>query len=477
MGQEINTTTYDCKDIERFHHNLQTETALLERLIKEQKCSTAAPMAGFEIEAWLVDDNMRPAPLNSEFLDSVNEPMAFPELAKFNVELNSPPMPLTGNVFSHLLDTLNTTWEKSANHAESMNIHLLMIGTLPTLQQTDLCLDNMSDMNRYRALNQQILNSRGQPIHLDITGIEHLKFDHHDVMLESATTSLQIHTQIPLAIAHHYYNASIIASAAVVAISANAPYLFGKQLWQESRIPLFEQAIETGGYDGAAHGPLKRVSFGSDYARQSIIECFKENLEHFPILLPEFFDSEPDQLAHLRLHNGTIWRWNRPLVGFDKDGTPHIRIEHRTPAAGPSTIDSIANAAFYYGLAKNICDEIISGQIIPLPFSQAKDNFYQAARHGLDSSVVWFDGNKRRLFDLIKSELLPRALLGLKSLGISTNDTEKFLQVIEHRINCKQTGSQWQIRFMDTHQCSFSEMTRQYWRNQCAGIPVGEWKI
>ena len=223
MGQEINATTYDRKDIKRFHNKLQTETKLLERLIKEQKCSSAAPKAGFEIEAWLVDNDMRPVPCNSEFLDSINEPLAFPELAKFNVELNSPPMPLAGNVFSHLLETLNATWEKSANHAESMNIHLLMIGTLPTLQQADLCLDNMSDMNRYRALNEQILNSRGQPIHLDITGTEHLKFDHHDVMLESATTSLQIHTQIPLAIAHHYYNASIIASAAVVAISANAP--------------------------------------------------------------------------------------------------------------------------------------------------------------------------------------------------------------------------------------------------------------
>ncbi len=477
MGQEINATTYDRKDIKRFHNKLQTETKLLEGLIKEQKCSSAAPKAGFEIEAWLVDNDMRPVPCNSEFLDSINEPLAFPELAKFNIELNSPPMPLAGNVFSHLLDTLNATWEKSANHAASMNIHLLMIGTLPTLQQADLCLDNMSDMNRYRALNEQILNSRGQPIHLDITGTEHLKFDHHDVMLESATTSLQIHTQIPLAIAHHYYNASIIASAAVVAISANAPYLFGKNLWQESRIPLFEQAIETGGYDGVAHGPLKRVSFGSDYARHSMIECFKENLEHFPILLPEYFDSDPEQLAHLRLHNGTIWRWNRPLVGFDEDGTPHIRIEHRTPAAGPSTIDSIANAAFYYGLAKNICDEIISGQKIPLPFSQAKDNFYQAARHGLDSSTVWFDGNKRRLLDLIKSELLPRAILGLKSLGVTTCDTEDFLQIIEHRVNSKQTGSQWQIRFMNTHQCSFSEMTRQYWHNQCTGKPVSEWEI
>jgi hypothetical protein len=202
-------------------------------------------------------------------------------------------------------------------------------------------------------------------------GREHLKLDHHDVMLESATTSFQIHIQLPLDIAHHFYNASIIASASMVALCANAPFLFGKDLWDESRIPLFEQSIETGGYDGAAHGPIKRVSFGTDYARHSIIECFIENLDHFPVLLPVDSDSPNEAFEHLRLHNGTIWRWNRPLVGFDEDGTPHIRVEHRAPAAGPTTIDSMANAAFYYGVSKSLCDEIIE-KGLSFPFSQAK---------------------------------------------------------------------------------------------------------
>jgi len=477
MGQEIDNIKYDSSDFERFSHRLQQETKLLKQLIESDSCSLSPPMAGFEIEAWLVDQNMQAAPINDHYLASLNEPLAFPELAKFNVELNSPALPLAGNVFSHLLKTLNSTWNNVSQHAEDMHSHLIMIGTLPTLKQSDLCLNNMSDLNRYHALNEQILLSRGKPIHLEITGNEHLKFDHHDVMLESATTSLQVHTQVPLAIAHHYYNASIIASAAVVAVCANAPYLFGKNLWQESRIPLFEQAIETGGYDGAAHGPIKRVSFGSDYARQSIFECFNENLEHFPVLLPEHFDSDPDKFNHLRLHNGTIWRWNRPLVGFDEDGTPHIRIEHRTPAAGPTTIDAIANAAFYYGLAKNICDEIIASQKVPLPFSQAKDNFYQAARYGIDSSIIWFDGNKQRLLDLLKSELLPRAVLGLKSFGITTCDTEDFLEIIMQRISNKQTGSRWQVDFMQNNQATFKAMTHQYWQNQCSGKPVSEWDL
>jgi hypothetical protein len=349
-----------------------------------------------------------------------------------------------------------------------------MIGILPTLKQEDLHLGNMSDMHRYRALNEQILRSRGKPIHIDISGAEHLRFDHHDVMLEAATTSFQTHIQLPLSIAHHFYNASIIASAAMVGLCANSPFLFGKELWHESRIPLFEQAIGTGGYQGAAQGPIKRVSFGSDYARHSIIECFQENLQHFPILLPEDQNSAVEAFANLRLHNGTIWRWNRPLIGFDDDGTPHIRVEHRIPAAGPSVLDSIANAAFYYGLAQNICTEIIE-KGLPLPFSQAKDNFYQAARYGLDAHIIWFDGANHRLQQLMQSELLPRAISGLKSLGIYDADSDDYLDIIRQRIASKQNGCDWQRQFIRQHDHNFAEMTRAYLKQQNSGRPVSEW--
>jgi hypothetical protein len=476
MGQEITFAHFDDGDFERFYQNLKQETALLLKLIEQNSLSSRRPVAGFEIEAWLLDQQMQPAPINREYLQSLNDPMAFPELAKFNIELNGPPIPLADDAFSLLHSNLQTTWNHAAQHAQKLQAHLIMIGTLPTLEQSALNLDNMSDLNRYRALNEQILHSRGKPIHLDITGQEHLKFDHYDVMLESATTSFQVHTQLPLNTAHCYYNASIIASAPMVAVCANAPYLFGKSLWHESRIPLFEQAIETGGYAGAAQGPLRRVSFGSDYARKSISECFTENLQHFPILLPEKFDTIVELFEHLRLHNGTIWRWNRPLVGFDEDGTPHIRVEHRTPAAGPTIIDAIANAAFYYGLAKNLADEIIK-KGIPLPFAQAKDNFYQAARLGLDSNIIWFNGEKQRLQSLLKAELLPRAQAGLKSYGIDHRDIENYLGVIQHRVETKQNGSQWQRQFMQNNNSDFKTMTQIYLQKQCTGAPVSEWSL
>jgi len=473
MGQEISFSHFDKGDFDHFYQKLKVETQLLQKIVDQKACSTRAPVAGFEIEAWILDQHMQPAAINDSFLASLNNPLAFAELAKFNIELNSTPTPIAGNVFSRMLHQLQSNWDSTFQHAESLQKQLMMIGTLPTLKQSDLTLANMSDLNRYRALNEQILQSRGKPINLDIIGNEHLKLEHHDVMLESATTSFQIHIQCPIDMAHHFYNASIIASAPMVALCANAPYLFGKDLWHESRIPLFEQAIETGGYNGAAQGPIKRVSFGTDYARKTILECFIENLDHFPVLLPANLDSSPEAFEHLRLHNGTIWRWNRPLVGFDDDGTPHIRIEHRAPAAGPSTIDTIANAAFYYGLSKNLCDEIMQ-KGITLPFSQAKDNFYQSARYGLDSQIIWLDGNKHRLVNLIKSELIPRAVLGLKSLGVSRCDTEDFLEIILQRLNNKQNGCQWQKQFIQ-EQNDFKLMTQTYLKKQQSGNPVSEW--
>lgn len=476
LGQEITSKRFDTRDFTWFHQQLEKETKLLRDTINSNNCSNRQPVAGFEVEAWLLDQDLAPTPVNTFFLNALNDPMATHELAKFNIELNNQPMVLNGLCLSYLHQQLHQTWQKACVQAQQMNLDLLMIGTLPTLNLSTLNPNNMSDLNRYWALNEQILQAREKPIHLDIIGKQHLKFDHDDVMLEAATTSFQIHTQVPLAIAHHYYNAAIIASAIMVAISANAPYLFGKDLWSESRIPLFEQAIETGGYQGAAFGPIRRVSFGSDYARHSIMDCFNENLEHFPVLLPVKFNTPSKQFEHLRLHNGTIWRWNRPLVGFDEDGTPHIRIEHRTPSAGPSIVDTIANAAFFYGLTNNLCQDIARNGL-PLDFSQAKDNFYQAARFGLDTQITWYDNRRHHISELINNELIDRAQSGLKSLSIDYHDINFYLDIIRQRNACKQNGSQWQRDYIKRHSNNFRAMTRQYLAHQKTGKPVAQWSL
>jgi len=218
MGQEISFSQFDKSDFDHFYQVLKQETALLKKMIGQKACSNRAPVAGFEIEAWLLDSEMQAMPINSHFLSNFNNPLAFEELAKFNIELNSTPTPLAGNVFSRMYKQLSSTWDCAYQHAKTLDSQLIMIGTLPTLKPSDLNLSNMSNLNRYRALNEQILRSRGKPIQLEIIGNEHLKLEHHDVMLESATTSLQIHIQLPIDIAHHFYNASIIASAPMVAM-------------------------------------------------------------------------------------------------------------------------------------------------------------------------------------------------------------------------------------------------------------------
>lgn len=476
MGQEIATTQFTSVDFEHFHDKLKAETGRLHNMLSEQRFSDKRVLAGLELEAWLLNKTMRPAPINHFFLEQLHDPMVNAELARFNIEFNTEPHPLQNQALTQLHQQLQSHWSNATQQAQKLDCELMMIGILPTLQQYDLSLLNMSPLNRYRALNEQILSARGKPVRLDITGNEHLKLEHYDVMLESAATSLQLHTQVPIASAHHYYNASILASAPMVAICANAPYLFGKDLWQESRIPLFEQAIESGGYNGAAAGPLKRVSFGTGFANHNIFECFNENLEHFPILLPVDLGPESEDLKHLRLHNGTIWRWNRPLIGFSADGTPHIRIEHRSPSAGPTIIDTIANAAFYFGLSNYLYD-MLQHNPSPLSFAEAKDNFYQAARYGLDSHVTWFDGCHHRLHTLLEKELIPMAYRGLQSLQIDDKDAEKYLSIISQRVETQQTGSHWQRKFIAKYGHDYTRMTQFYLYHQQQSLPVSTWTL
>ena len=475
MGQEIAEANFTEQDFARFREHLDDETSRLRDLLSESSAKSSIPCAGLELEAWLVDSELRPAAINDIFLDVLNDPLVNRELAKFNIEFNTEPVSLSGSAMSQLQHQLQTAWSQASKQARLLDVDLMMIGILPTLRQSDLSVQNMSSMNRYRALNEQILMTRGRPVTLDISGEEPLKLTHNDVMLESATTSMQLHTQVPLNRAHHYYNASIMASAAVVAVSTNSPFLFEHALWQETRIPLFEQAIEVGGFAGAAHGPIKRVGFGSDYAHHSIFECFDENLAHYPVLLPVQLGEASDELAHLRLHNGTIWRWNRPLVGFS-DGKPHIRIEHRTPAAGPTVTDMLATAAFYYGLSHALCEHLILGEN-RLPFSDARDNFYKAARYGLNAHIVDFSGQHQRLQHFILHDCLPLALQGLKSLSINSSDAEFYLSIIQERVERQQTGSDWQRQFIGKYGRDFQQLSRRYLELQQQGKVVSQWPI
>ena len=466
MGQEITHEQFTEQERRQFAERLRAETALLREQFAAGLFASSAPVAGFEIEGWLVDQAWRPAPVNQAFLEVLDSPLAMPELARFNIELNVEPLLLTDDVFRHFEQRLQKLCARAGDAAERIGAKLLLIGILPTLRPEDCSLENMSGMKRYAALNAEIAKARRDtPIELDIEGVDHIHLEERTVMLESATTSLQLHLQVPADEAHHYYNASIIASALLLAGSVNSPFLFGRQLWQESRISVFEQSVDTGTRP-------QRVSFGTGYAEASIVECFEENLERFPVLLPELMDDPADNYCHLRLHNGAIWRWNRPLIGFDADGRPHVRIEQRVLPAGPTIRDMMANAAFYYGLTMALAPRLRAGE--RMPFATARENFYRAARLGLDAELLW-NGKRHAAPELIVEHLLPLAAKGLEALGIDERDAGYYLGIFEARARSGQTGAKWQIDQVVRHGKSMEEMTRDYHHYQQTGMPVHAW--
>ncbi len=477
MGEEIGSDHFRQKDFQRFLSSLSRETSLLGDWFDQGVFSDTGKVGGFELEAWLVDANGQPSAINESYL-SLTEASGLPvvpELSRFNVEINSEPRALQGKVLSQMHAELKNTWQQCCGLAQQLDASLMMTGILPTIKESELILANMSNVKRFRALNEQVLRLRnGRPLEIDIQGSESLQMSHGDVMFESAATSFQLHFQVEISQSARYYNAAHILSAPMVAISANSPYLFGRDLWDETRIPLFEQAVamaDVYGRDGAQAG---RVTFGAGYIESSVYECFLRNLGCYPILLPSLTDAPVEQLSHLRLHNGTIWRWNRPLIGFDESGKPHLRIEHRVVPAGPTVIDSIANAALFYGAL----EAMASADVAPetrLGFEQARENFYAAAKHGLNAEVVWLDGKKVPILSLLQQQVLPLARQGLEKLGIDRDDMDLYLGVIEGRIKKQTNGAVWQRAYVARHGADMVQLTQAYHERQQQGQPVHEW--
>ena len=292
-------------------------------------------------------------------------------------------------------------------------------------------------------------------------------------MLEAATTSFQVHLQAPAEDAVRYFNAAQILSAPMVALAANSPFLFEHRLWDETRIPLFEQAVGLG--DEAA-ARMQRVTFGSGYLQDSPLECYRENVEHYPVLLPILFEDGAPQLRHLRLHNGTIWRWNRLLIGFDDAAVPHLRVEHRVMPAGPSIVDMISNAAVYLGASRFLAG-LRRAPEADLAFTQARDNFYLAARSGLDAYIVWLDGREVEVRTLLLDEILHMAREGLLLLGADEDDIERYLSIAQMRVRTGQNGAAWQRAHAEKHACDFFRLTADYLEHQRSAMPVHEWPI
>ena len=474
MGSEVSHRFFQAEDFSRFREHLDAETALLKQMFDDNAFSKRGDVAGFELEAWLIDDAGEPLPDNERFLRALDSPLVVPELAKFNIELNGSPCALTGRVFSRLHEELTATWQKCLDAAASMGCGVLTIGTLPTAKPDLFVDDNMSEVLRYKSLNDRVMALRdGKHLRIDIEGEDDLSLVHHDVMLEAATTSFQIHLQCKPQAAVRDFNASLIASAPLVAASANSPFLFGHDLWDESRIPLFEQSVDVGELN------KPRVIFGTDYVHESLFEIFEQNRVDHLILLPMVQDSPPSRFKHLRFQNGTMWRWVRPLLGFDFDGQVHLRIEQRVPSAGPTLKDCVANSAFYYGVVRGFGlqnDPPESG----LSFADAKANFYSAARYGLNARIRWFDGHRVRedgIRSVMINEYLPLARRGLESLDIPSDEIDGYLGIVSDRVDNGQNGAAWQRRWMTLNEGTLRDMVLAYRVLQDTNQPVHTWPI
>ena len=468
MGDEIDRGGFEPADFDEFTRRLARETRLAREMFEAQSFAKDEYRLGFELEAWILDHNYFPSPVNQPLLKALDNPLAVAELSRFNVEFNCAPLAFEPGVLDRAEAAFSKMWAECNAIAHGLDANMVMIGTLPTIRDEDLTLKNITPLNRYYSLNEELQRRRrGLPVRIDISGEDRLVCEHFDLMLEAATTSFQIHLQTPADAALRYYNAGVAAAAPLLSACGNAPFLFGKGLWEETRIPLFEQAIN---FEGSG-----RVGLGRGYLEDSCLEHFEQNLRDHPVLLPVAYDDPPERLRHLRLHNGTIWRWNRLLIGFSEDGAPHLRIEHRILPAGPTIVDMIANTALYLGLIGHLASAGGGGSG-GLPFAQAAENFYAAARHGLDAELHWPGEGRIRADALLLNRLLPAAREGLAAFGLTAEDASR-LDLIEARVRSRRTGAAWQREALVAAKGDLHRLMAAYCERQRCGAPAHQWEL
>lgn len=466
MGDRLDEWQFTPDDYRRFSAVLVEETERLGDWFVRDRFTGGPTTVGYEMELCLVDENFQPADANLEVLARLDMPQAVPELARCNLEFNGTPQALAGDGLQRIEAEMQGWLAGAREVAREMGLHVILIGMLPTLREQHMSLQHISPSPRYQALNAGVAALRGRPdVCIDIRGHETYQGRYDSIMPESAATSLQLHIALEQASAVRWYNAAQIAAGPLLAVAANAPYLFGKDLWAETRVPVFAQAVDA--------GDVHYVTFGRGYVRESLFELFEENLKRFPVLLPA--RREQGGVAHALLHNGTVWRWNRPVIGIAPGEPAHLRLEHRSLPCGPSVSDMIANSAFFYGLTGALA-EMETAPENQLEFADARANFYRAARYGLDAHMQWFDGRSPAP-ELFVEQLLPLARQGLARYSVDARLAEDYLQIIAARVRRGLSGAGWQRAWVARHGRDMPAMLAAYAERQESGAPVSEWPL
>lgn len=453
MGAEVNDATWSNQERLRYREKVRTDLDVFEQMLATHSFDAESPTTGLEMEITLVDSGMRPSRTNAAVLANLDDPAYVPELGTFNLEVNIDPRVFVGDEAFALERTLSDRLSQVRAAGDPVQARPAPIGIVPTLSSEDFAPGWMSDSTRYQALNDAIMRARGEDILIDIDGPsgERLEFYSESIAPEAACTSLQLHLQVAPSGFARAWNAAQAIAGPQVALAANGPFFCGRSLWHETRIELFKQATDTRSIELANQGVRPRVYFGDRWIT-SIFDLFEDNVSYYPALLPETTDEDPvavletgaaPQLSELMLHNGTIYRWNRPIYDT-AGGVPHLRVENRVLPSGPTPVDMVANAAFYYGLVAMLAEERrpVWSQ---MSFSAAESNFLAGAREGIFARMYWPGYASVTVEELTLRHLLPIAHQGLEARGVSARAVDHYLGVIEGRCLRRQNGATWQI--------------------------------
>ena len=489
MGDEVTTTSFTREHRQRYREKVKRCLDVFARMLAEARFDPDRRSIGLEIELNLTEVTGDPALANAHVLELVQDPDFQTELAQFNVEINIPPRSLEGGVFTALEQSVRASLNHAEERAREARAHMMIIGILPTVTAEFLDAGVLSANPRYTLLNEQIFAARGEDIHIAIAGVERLSTYADTIAPEAACTSVQLHQMVDPAAYPVHWNAAQAIAGIQLAVGANSPFFFGRELWRETRIALFEQATDTRPEELKAQGVRPRVWFGERWIT-SIFDLFEENVRYFPALLPEIDEEDPvaalergdaPRLHELRLHNGTIYRWNRPVYDVVR-GRPHLRVENRVLPAGPTVVDILANAAFYYGLVRVLAEDerpVWSR----MSFSAAEENFHAGARDGIEARVYWPGVGEAPASELVLRKLLPMAHDGLDRWGVDAEDRDRLLEIIERRCVLGTNGAAWQsAAFHRLYERldrpdALREMTVRYREHMHANQPVHTWPL
>jgi CBS domain-containing protein len=444
---------------------------------------------GAEQEMFLVDRGLRPASVITDVLERATDPRFTTELARFNLEANLTPQVFNSSCLRRMEDELNELLGMARDAARACGADILLAGILPTLRRSDLGLDNMTPKPRYLELNRTLRRLRGGDFHVLIRGIEEFETTHDNVMLESCNTSFQVHFQVGPGEFAKFYNLAQAVTGPLLSAAVNSPVLLKHRLWHETRIALFERSVDTRSTARGERSARPRVHFGDGWIRDSVLEIFREDIARFRILIAGAFDEDPmavlergeiPQLSALRLHNGTVYRWNRACYGI-QGGKAHLRIENRVLPAGPTVLDEVANAAFFFGMLANLAEEpkTIDRQ---MEFEHTRANFFNAARDGIKAQMTWTGGKVWAAQDLLLGELIPRARAGLQFVKVDADDIDRYLGCLEERVKSGRTGAQWILASLHdmgeqgTADVRYRTVATAMLHNQKSGAPVHSWE-